>query len=575
MDRTNSVAEAVEEVAGEQLGVESWDRPAIYRESATAATESGLPYWLVLVLSGAIATLGLALNSSAVVIGAMLVAPLLAPVVGLALSLAAGDGKLAIQTGAVVLASTLAVVAVGALLTGLLPFQTITLEITARTRPTTLDLAIAVFSGLVGAVVTVARGSRLSAAIPGVAISVALIPPLAVAGFGIGIGWDAELIRGSLLLYGANLAGIVLSGMGVFLVVGMHRNEVLSAARTWHEEVRPRGLAAWAGRVPWLRSVGVFRSPWSRVGLVLAFAVALGIPLSSSLAQIAREARVERAVAEAAALFEVRDRASILNRQVVYGSGQARVYLRVATTEWFGRGVREEFERAASAAAGEPVRLSLEQLPTRGEDVDQLSNLLRMPDIGVARTTTEPTPAALVELLETTSARAENVARALALPEGVTVVRLEIGATSSGAATARLAYAAPAPLARDAEQMLHRQLERLLEVPTLRSEAIFVSTESRPLTGESTDTVELGRLAAMLGSHPELSAELTIPEEAEDEVATETVERIVARGVTTERVRLRRDGGQMRIRVLAGPQAAAGRSSPDAKRPAGSVSTGQ
>src|SRR5690606_20402813 len=159
------------------------------------------PYWRVLVLSGAIATLGLALDSSAVVIGAMLVAPLLSPVVGLALSLAVGDGRLAVQTGVVVIGSTALVIGISALLTILLPFQTITVEIAARARPTTLDLVIAIFSGLVGAVVTVARGSRLSAAIPGVAISVALIPPLAVAGFGVGIGWDSSLIWGSMLLY--------------------------------------------------------------------------------------------------------------------------------------------------------------------------------------------------------------------------------------------------------------------------------------------------------------------------------------------------------------------------------------
>src|SRR5690606_30647119 len=115
-------------------GVDPWDRPAIYREAAGAGVDNGAPVWAVLILSGAIATLGLALNSSAVVIGAMLVAPLLSPVMGLALALAAGDGRLAIQTGAIVIGSTAAVVATGAFLTAVLPFQTITLEIAARAR---------------------------------------------------------------------------------------------------------------------------------------------------------------------------------------------------------------------------------------------------------------------------------------------------------------------------------------------------------------------------------------------------------------------------------------------------------
>ena len=120
------------------------------------------PYWMVLLLSGAIATLGLALNSAAVVIGAMLIAPLLSPIIGLAMALAVGDGRLAVQMLIVITLSTAGVVAVAALLTVLLPFHTITPEILSRTRPTTLDLAIAVFSGLAGAVVTVAPAFLLT-----------------------------------------------------------------------------------------------------------------------------------------------------------------------------------------------------------------------------------------------------------------------------------------------------------------------------------------------------------------------------------------------------------------------------
>lgn len=489
MEEPNPIAEAVEEAAAEQLGVERWDRPSIFRESADAATDNTLPYWLVLSLSGAIATLGLALNSSAVVIGAMLVAPLLAPVVGLALSLAVGDGRLAVQTGAVVVGSTVAVLLVGALLTVLLPFQTITLEISARIRPTTLDLAIAVFSGLVGAVVTVARGSRLSAAIPGVAISVALIPPLAVAGFGIGAGWNTELIYGSLLLYGANLAGIVLSGMAVFLVVGMHRPDVVEAARRWHREEAPHGLAAWADRARWVRSLGVFRSAWARVGLVAAFAVALGFPLSQTLTQIAREARVERAVVEAAdALFDVRDRASILSRQMVYGTDRTQVYLRVATTEWFGPEAREEFERRASALAGEPVRLSLEQLPARGEDIEQLASLLPGQERRPVRPPPPPAPTGLADLLASARTRLQQAMGALALPGETEVVGLELGTTEAGDAILRVVYTAPEPLPEAAEEMLRVQLSRALELPELDVRLTFVAAAELVPGGAEADT---------------------------------------------------------------------------------------
>jgi uncharacterized hydrophobic protein (TIGR00271 family) len=547
MAESKDVSEAVEEAASEKLGIRDWDRPAIYRETAEAATENRLPYWSVLMLSGAIATLGLAVNSSAVVIGAMLVAPLLAPVVGLALGLATGDGRLSLQTALVVLGSTFAVIAAGAALTVLLPFHTITLEISARTRPTTLDLAIAVLSGFVGAVVTVARKSRLSAAIPGVAISVALIPPLAVAGFGMGIG-RADLIRGSLLLYGANLAGIVLSGMSVFLLIGMHRPEVLDTARRWHRESRPHGVTAWADRVGLIRSVGVFQSPWSRVGLVLSFAVALGLPLSETLSQIARETRVERAVAGAEqALFNVPGRASVIGREVEIGAHETRVYLRIATTAWFGGDAREEFERTASAAAGEPVRLTLEQLPTRGDDLEQLRNLLP----GQERAAAPAPPAALSDLLASVGARLTQAMETVALPASVLLLQTELAATAAGGVRVGVDYAAPEPLDAQAEEMLKLQVQRTLDLPAMELRLRHVSLADRVLPA-ATDTAALRELSDLLRSYSALWLEILSPDDPGSGPAGEVRERLREAGVPADRVAVSRAmdaGGQTRLRL--------------------------
>jgi hypothetical protein len=340
-----------------------------------------------------------------------------------------------------------------------------------------LDLAIAVFSGLVGSVVTVARRSRLSAAIPGVAIAVALIPPLAVAGFGVGVG-RGDLIRGSLLLYGANLAGIVLSGMGVFLLVGMHRPDVLDSARTWHRETATHGIAAWACRIWGVRTLGVFRSAWARVSLVLSFAVLLGFPLSASLAQITRETRVERAVRTAEReVFDEPGRASVLGRQVVIGAGRTQVYLRVATTEWFGPDEREEFERLASGHAGEPVRLTLEQLPARGDDVEQLVKLMpvREPRL-VQPPSPELTP--LPELLGSARERLDQAMQTLALPAAAEVLETELALGRDGRTSVRITYEAPQAMATEAEEMLLLQLRRAVELPSLDLELHFVPADT-------------------------------------------------------------------------------------------------
>jgi uncharacterized hydrophobic protein (TIGR00271 family) len=536
-DEPKPIGESVEEAASGKLGVQQWDRPGIFRETAAAATDVDLPYWLALTLSGAIATLGLAIDSSAVVIGAMLVAPLLAPVLGLAMALAVGDGRLAVQSGAVVVASTFAVLATAAILTLVLPFQSITLEISQRTSPTTLDLAIAVFSGLVGAVVIVSRGKRLSAVIPGVAIAVALIPPLGVAGFGMGADWNARLIHGALLLYGANLGGIVLSGMLVFLLVGMHRPNVLEEARRWHAKGESTGLAEWVTRNRWVRSLGTMESPWKRISLVLAFVVAVAVPLSETMGQLARERRVRDAVEAAADMFNVPGQSSIVSRHVVLGDGRAQIYLRVATAEWFQPDSEDEFERRASAAAREPVTVVLEQLLTARGELDQAGNRLDIARQEIAAQARPPSPE---ESLRALRASARTAAQSLPFPPGTAAAGVDLTVNERGASV-RLGYLSDTPLPEEAASMLETLLQRALALGPIPAQAEHVPSAPQPL-GEPEEAREaVDRAGDLLRRYPLLQAELL----AGEAVAEEALEAIRARLADLA-------GDSARIRIVPG-----------------------
>jgi uncharacterized hydrophobic protein (TIGR00271 family) len=493
---------AIEEVAGERLGVEPWDRPLIFREAAAAAVDNGLPYWLVLALSGAIATLGLALDSTAVVIGAMLVAPLLGPIVGLSLALAVGDSRLALQSAAVVGGSIVVVIATAAGLTAILPVHTLTLEISSRVRPTTLDLGVAVFSGLVGALVTLARGKRLSAAIPGVAVAVALIPPMAVAGWGMAAGWDGEVVWGALLLLGANLAGIVLSGVALFLLVGMHRADVVDAARTWHEGSRPNGIARLVCRVPGLSRAGVFGSASGRAGLVLAFVIALGVPLSAAFREVVREARVQGAVEAATALLEAGGTTSVLWRQIEMGPDSAVARIRVATAEGVTARTREAFERRASQLAGEPVALRLEQLPSSA-DASALQALLRgggggRPDGGGEGGWPENVARARDAL--------ERAAGTLPFPDGVYAIALTLvvegGRDPLSGDSVEVLYLSSGPLESQTVDVLGRSLRRAVGHPELRTS--FRHAGAADLALERGDTTGVGDLVATLLRYPGL-----------------------------------------------------------------------
>ncbi len=174
-------------------------------------------FTLMLTLSVVVATMGLSLNSAAVVIGAMLLAPLMQPVLATGASLSmALPGKSIRSITRVILASVWCV-AVAWLISKILPRQPFTDEVLSRTRPDIRDLIVALAAGTAGAYATVRND--VSASLPGVAVAVALVPPLGALGITIEAG-DTARAQGAALLYTTNLAAIVFASIVVFVVTG-------------------------------------------------------------------------------------------------------------------------------------------------------------------------------------------------------------------------------------------------------------------------------------------------------------------------------------------------------------------
>ena len=172
---------------------------------------------VMLILSTLIATYGLFADSSPVIIGAMILAPIISPIVSFSMGMVRYD-KGMLKTGVItILIGTLVSLFFAAIITILIPMKVHTPVIDARLSPTLLDLGIAVVSGIAAAYAHAKEGIAKSLA--GVAIAVALVPPLAVAGIGIG-WWDWEVFSGAFLLYLTNLAGIILFSGLTFLILG-------------------------------------------------------------------------------------------------------------------------------------------------------------------------------------------------------------------------------------------------------------------------------------------------------------------------------------------------------------------
>jgi uncharacterized hydrophobic protein (TIGR00271 family) len=209
--------------------LERWLMPLTHAEKQEIVSDihntasPGFDFFLLVVLSCSIATLGLITNSAAVIIGAMLLAPLMSPIIGFGLASLTGDSKL--------IASSLSALIRGALLAILLAFlvtsindvlpivslQELPQEILSRTRPTPIDLAIALAGGMAAAYAL--TRPNLSAALPGVAIATALMPPLCTIGIGIALN-RLDVAGGAALLFITNTIAIAFASVLVFFVRG-------------------------------------------------------------------------------------------------------------------------------------------------------------------------------------------------------------------------------------------------------------------------------------------------------------------------------------------------------------------
>lgn len=193
------------------------EREDIYQQIQENSTPSP-SFYLMVCLSTLIAAYGLLANSTAVVIGAMLVAPLMGPIFGIALGLSSGDNLLSRNAVVSEILGVLVAICLAALI-GMVPLRpTFGTEILARTQPTIYDIIIALASGLAGAYAMVNK--RLSPALPGVAVATALVPPLATTGLCLATrNWDWAL--GAFLLFLANLLAIEIAAAIVYSLAGL------------------------------------------------------------------------------------------------------------------------------------------------------------------------------------------------------------------------------------------------------------------------------------------------------------------------------------------------------------------
>lgn len=431
------------------LGVEADRKESLYIDLSRGSTLFDLVYWLQIIFSSGIATLGLVMNSVAVIIGAMLISPLMGPILAAGLALASGDLVLGIRSITKIFLSSLSAVLFSVLLVIVLPFRELTSEIAARTEPNTLDLLIALFSGAVGSIAVCRDVKGIATSIPGVAIAVALMPPLCVTGYGLGLmmtsdtstGW--RVASGGGLLFLTNLVAITFMAMIVFLAIKLSTASVRRRAEDWeHTDPESAFILHFIERFPRLEQAREIRSLPVRFTLILIPLVAILIPLGQSFARLRSEIATQRhensikqqimaiwqesfqqpgAVARSAP-----DRVLVSEKE-----GKVEITMRVFDDQPLNPTEKNQFVKLIAARlerSPEAISLKLTEIPT----TSVLASIRELVD--------EPREPSVSELQASLSERVDNALRDIQLPAGAQLLGREFIVNGPGEMRLNVTY---------------------------------------------------------------------------------------------------------------------------------------
>ncbi|NOR56834.1 MAG: TIGR00341 family protein, partial [Sulfurovum sp.] len=268
-------------------------------------------YITLLILSTMIATFGLFIDSSSVIIGAMLLAPLMQPIVSFSMGALRQDSTLEINSAKSIFWGVFSVLLTSALIALFIPIEHLTSEMKGRLSPTILDLFVAIVSGVAAAYVK--NNEKIMSSLAGVAIAVALVPPIAVAGIGLGWG-DLHMFMMAFLLFITNLVGIVFAASLTFVFLGFSPLKVAK-----------RGVAIW-----------------------LVMVTLISIPLYGAFKQMETEAKVQSRLSNVTFQLAEHD-VTLVNVQLIHGLKKDEIHCDVEAT---GKLNKDEMLRLKEAILG-------------------------------------------------------------------------------------------------------------------------------------------------------------------------------------------------------------------------------
>lgn len=411
---------------------------AVVKEVAAGVDRSWI-YYSMLMLASLIALLGLLTNSVAVVIGAMLISPLMVPIISSGLAFTIGDLSLARRAFKTIAVSVALTIIVCTVVSFISPLKEPTAEILARVRPNIYDLFVAVLSGTVGAIALCTKRNYLITS-TGVAIATAVIPPLSVTGYGLGTG-QLMLAMGGFLLFFTNFVAIVLTSDLIFFILGF---------RTSHLET-------------------VQYSPRKRLLIIAVLLTLISIPLVytlvADLTKVKERKRIER-------VLKLNLNKELTSRMTSYDYRQSdeKVFITasVNTVKFIETQTELKMEKELTEALKRPVDIRLEQVIVASGEVHKPTSESNILTGNITPEAKTETPAQIKIKAEQMVMKAQRELTDTLTPFPVSDTRLTFGGVS-GPLQVTTTLKRDYPVEDDEKLLLERLLVRSMGLPVVLS----------------------------------------------------------------------------------------------------------
>ncbi len=508
------------------LGLNEDRKWQIYQEISESVSLSSSSYWLQVLFSAGIATLGLVLNSPAVIIGAMLISPLMGSILASGLGLAVGDLVLVARASVNLILSCTLAIALALLLVFCLPFKEITSEILARTQPNLLDLLVALFSGAVGSVAICQVSQGVATSLPGVAIAVALMPPLCVVGYGLGIQLSVansnglQIALGGGLLFFTNLVAIIFTAMVVFFLVHLDTSSVQLKVKQWQSfEPESQKFQALLNNLPsgkYLQKIG---SLPARFILILLAIALISLPLNQSLMRLRQEIIRKQQENQLRAVITTtwqgslgtldngKNRSYINRLSVNENKNQLQVELQVVTNQFYNQSEQQKFiEKLAQTLQRSPdsIQLNLIEIPT-GKFVEPVA----VPSV---------VPVTIADLQTQLQQQINSFLQTLLLPQPAQLLTVRTILTPDQPLALEIIYLSDRPIQSDAQLLITEQIRQQLQMSDLQIQYQFLALAISTLTFAPDQTALtpaqralLDKTLSLLRQYPTLTLKLQSP----------------------------------------------------------------